>query len=110
MSPIEGAPSGLHLHLGAEGSARAQVRLGGGAVDPGAYVVAEKVADEAAQAVRLSFADSGYDLGPGPPTEIEVRLVHAGGPLELEVALAGSPGASIWLAEARIAAFDSVTQ
>lgn len=109
-SPIEGAPSGLHLRMGADGDARANVhvRLGGGAVGGGTYVVAMKVADEAAEPVRLSFADGVFDLRPGPPTEIEVRIRHAGGPLELEAELVGPPGASIWLTEARIAASDPI--
>ncbi len=110
LSPIEGAPSGVHLRLGVEGSARAQVRLGGGAVAPGAYVVAVKVADEAAQAVRLSFGDGVFDLPPGLSREIEVPLTHTGDPLELDVGVTGPPGASLWLTEARIAASDPVAR
>jgi hypothetical protein len=109
-SPIEGAPSGLHLRLGGEGDdARVQVRLGGGTVGGGGYLLAMKIVDESAEPVRLSFADDQFDLSPGAAKEIEVRLRHGGGPLELKVALAGPPGASIWLAEARIVAFDSLT-
>ncbi len=85
-SPIEGAPSGLHLRIGGEGDARVHVRLGGGAVGGGSYLVAMKVADESAEPVRLSFADEAFDLPAGSAKEIEVRLKHAGGPLELEVA------------------------
>ena len=89
-SPIEGAPSGLHLRVGDEGGARVHVRLGGGAVAAGTYVVSMQVADEAPEPVRLSFAGDPFDLGPGSPRQIEVRLGHAGGPLELEVgSLAG---------------------
>ena len=105
-SPIEGAPSGLHLRIGAEGSARAHVRLGGGAVAPGAYVLTVKVSDEASEAARLSLSDGLFDLLPGSPREIEVRLRHPGGPLELEIALTGPVGTSIWITEARITAFD----
>jgi len=104
ISPIEGAPSGLHLRTGAGGTARAQVRLGGGAVGPGTYVFTVKVADEAAGAVRLSLAGGLFELSPGSPREIEVRLTHAGGPLELDLGVTGPPDASIWLTEARIAA------
>jgi hypothetical protein len=111
-SPIEGAPSGLHLRIGGEGGGRVNVhvRLGGGPVGPGSYVVALKVADEAAEPVRLSFAEQGFDLRPGPPRELALRLQHAGGPLELELALAGPPGASIWLTETRIAASELMTR
>ncbi len=38
-SPIDGAPNGLHLTTGSDGSARSRVRLGGGALFPGDYVV-----------------------------------------------------------------------
>ena len=104
ISPIEGAPSGLHLRIGGGGSARVQVRLGGGAVASGTYVFAVKVADEGAEAVRLSLAGGLFDLPPGSPREIEVPLTHTGGPLELDVGVTGPPGASVWLTEARIAA------
>jgi hypothetical protein len=111
-SPLEGAPGGLHLRLGDEGGApvqvRANVRLGGGPVVAGRYLVAMKAVNETAEAARLSFADGVFDLPPGSPTEIEARLTHAGGPLELEIALAGSPGVSIWLTDARILASDNV--
>ncbi len=111
-SPIEGAPSGLHLRVGDEGNARVQVhvRLGGGAVGPGAYVVAMKVVNEVAEPVRLSVAGEAFDLRPGSAQKIEVRLGHADGPLEMEIALAGPPGASIWLTEAGIVASDLMTQ
>ena len=108
-SPIEGAPSGLHLRSGDRGGARVQVRLGGGAVEAGSYLVAMEVADEAAEPVRLSFAGEGFDLAPGVHKELQIHVRHAGGPLELEVALAGSPGASIWLADGRIVAPDNMT-
>ena len=103
-SPIEGTPSGLHLWIGPGGSARAQARLGGGVVDPGTYLFAVKVADEALEAVRLSLAGGLFDLAPGSPREIEVHLTHAGGPLELDLGVTGPPGASVWLTEARIGA------
>ncbi len=74
------------------GARGVQVRLGGGAVGGGSYVVAMKVADEGAEPARLSLADEAFDLPPGGAEEIEVRLKHPGGPLELEVALAGAPG------------------
>ena len=108
-SPIEGAPSGLHLRIGGEGDARVHLRLGGGPVGRGSYLISMKVVDEAAEPARLSFADDVFDLSPGSVKELEVRLKHAGGPLELEVALAGPAGVSIWLAEARIVAFDNMT-
>jgi hypothetical protein len=104
ISPIEGAPSGLHLRTGREGSARAQVRLAGGAVGPGTYLFAVKIVDEAAEAARLSFADGLFDLSPGSARQIEVHVTHTGGPLELALGVTGPPGTSVWLTEARIVA------
>jgi hypothetical protein len=109
-SPIEGAPSGLHLRVGGDGVARVEVRLGGGAVGAGSYVVAMTAADEAAEPVLLSFAGEAFDLQPGSPQAIEARLRHEAGPLELEVAVSGPPGASVWLTGARIEASDFMTR
>jgi hypothetical protein len=103
-SPIEGAPNGVHLRIGAEGTSRVHVRLGGGAAGAGTYLIALKAVDEAAQGARLSLADSTFELSPGSPTEIEVRCEHKDGPLELEVRVAGPEGTSIWLTEPRISA------
>jgi hypothetical protein len=109
-SPIDGAPNGLHLTTGADGSARARVRLGGGALAPGNYVVALKATDEAASAARLSFAGNTFDLPPGVAVGVEAPVTYRGGPLELDVSLTGPPALSIWLAEARMTAFDSMTR
>ena len=61
------------------------------------------------RSLRLSLGAGAFDVVPGPPVAVETRLAHAGGPLEFDVVLAGPPGASIWLAEARISAFESMT-
>ena len=109
-SPIEGAPNGLHLTTGADGIARARVRLGGGALAPGDYIVSLKATDEAAAAARLSFAGSTFDLPPGVAVGITAHPAHRGGVLEFDVALTGPPAASIWLAEARMTASESMTR
>jgi len=54
----------------------------------------------------LSIAHRAFDLAPGSAAEIEGRLQHDGGPLEMEVQLAGPPGGSVWLTDARIVASD----
>ena len=105
-SPIEGAPSGVHLRTGAERDTRVHVRLGGGAVGPGSYGIALKVTDEGGQGARLSIADRVFDLAPGAAADVEARLRHDSGPLETEVELAGPPGGSVWLTEVRIVASD----
>ncbi len=109
-SPIDGAPNGLHLTTGSDGSARSRVRLGGGALFPGDYVVGLKVTDEAAAPARLSFAGSTFDLPPGAVVEVKAHIAHRGGPLEFDVTLNGPPAVSIWLAEARMTASDSTTR
>ncbi len=108
-SPLEGAPSGLHLRVGDDGAAQVSVRLGGGPVGAGTYGITMKAVNEAGEAARLSFANGAFELPPGSPREIEVRLAHAGGPLEFEIALDGLPGATIWLTDARILSFDNMT-
>jgi hypothetical protein len=109
-SPIEGAPNGLHLRTGVEGRARVRVRLGEGVLRPGSYAVAFQATDEGAQALRLSLGAAAFDVAPGSAVAIETHLAHGGGPLEFDVVLAGPPGASIWLAEARISASVPMTR
>jgi hypothetical protein len=108
-SPIEGAPSGVHLRIGAEGDARVHARLGGGAVGAGTYALALKVTNEGGEGARLSIADHVFDLPARSQTEVEARLGHDGGPLRTEIGLAGPPGDWLWLADARIAASDVIT-
>ena len=105
-SPIEGAPNGVHLRIGADGDAHVHVRLGGGAVSAGSYALDLKVVDEAPERARLSIADRVFDLPTGSPAEVEVRLTHEGGPLEMDVGWPAPPGGSIWLTDGRIAASD----
>jgi hypothetical protein len=107
-SPIEGAPNGVHLRVAADGTARAHVRLAGGSVPPGRYLLSLTATDESEAPVRLSFADVDVEVDPRAPAAIDVPLTHAGGPLELDVALRGSPNASLWISGERISAFDSV--
>jgi hypothetical protein len=107
-SPIEGAPNGVHLRVGADGTARAHVRLAGGSVPPGRYVLSITATDEGEAPVRLSLADLDVAVDPRAPAAIDLPLTHAGGPLELDVALRGSPNASLWISGERISAFDSV--
>jgi hypothetical protein len=41
---------------------------------------------------------------------VEAPVTYRGGPLELDVSLTGPPALSVWLAEARMTAFDSMTR
>jgi hypothetical protein len=107
-SPIEGAPNGVHLRAGADGTARAHVRLAGGSVPPGRYVLSITATDEGEAPVRLSFAGRDAEVDPRAPAAIDIPLTHVRGPLELDVALRGSPNASLWISGERISAFDPV--
>jgi hypothetical protein len=106
VSPIRGAPSGLHLQAGDDGTARAQVRLGEGELPAGAYRLALRVASESNSPGRLSFgggdAGSAVDVPPGGSASASPAIAHAGGPLTFEVTFTGTPHASIWVDGARI--------
>jgi hypothetical protein len=101
-SPIEGAPNGLHLTTGADGTARAHVRLEGDPLPAGAYDLVIRATDESNTAVRLDVAGHAADVAPGGPVVVASAVSHTRGPLELEVNMIGPPGASIWLTELRI--------
>jgi hypothetical protein len=101
-SPLEGAPNGLHLRMGVDGTARSQVRLEGDPLPAGAYDLTMRASDESGAPVRLDVAGQVAVVAPGAPADVVTRLLQAGGPLELDVRGAGSPGASIWLTELRI--------
>jgi len=106
VSPIQGAPNGLHLQTGDDGVARAQVRLGEGVLPAGNYRVMLEVASETASPARISLgaagSDASIDIPPGPPVAVERRIAHAGGPLAFDAALWGAPRSSVWIEEARI--------
>jgi len=112
VSPIHGAPSGLHLQAGDDGTARAAVRLGEGELAAGAYRLALRVAAESASPGRLSLGlgDAGapVDLppagstSPARSTSIDRAFAHPGGPLDFEIVFTGPPRASIWIDGARI--------
>jgi len=102
VSPIEGAPNGLHLRVGADGTARAHVRLEGDPLPPGAYDLGMRASDEASTPVRLDVAGQVAVVAPGGPTDVLSRPPQAGGPLELDVRATGLPGASVWLTDLRI--------
>jgi hypothetical protein len=111
-SPIEGAPNGLHVRVGADGAARAHVRLGGGPVPAGDYLLSMTATNEGDAPVRLLAGDREVEVDPRAPAAIDVPLTvgptHGVGLLELDLALRGSPSASLWISGERISAFDPV--
>jgi hypothetical protein len=106
VSPIHGAPNGLHLQAGDDGTARAAVRLGEGALAAGAYRLALRVAAESGSPGRLSLGVGGagapVDVPATGSTSVDRAIAHAGGPLDLEIVFTGPPQASIWIDGARI--------
>jgi hypothetical protein len=115
-SPVEGAPNGVHLRVGADGAARAHVRLAGGPVPAGRYVLSIAATNEGEVPVWFLAGDREVKIDPGPPSAIDIQLIVApsvvpsslGGLLELDVALRGSPNASLWISSERISAFSSM--
>jgi hypothetical protein len=106
-SPIEGAPNGVHLQAGADGTARAHVRLAGGPIPAGGYILSFTATSGGEAPVRLSCGDREVEVARRAPAAIDVPLTGTGGPLELDVALQGPPQASVWIEGERISAFDS---
>jgi hypothetical protein len=105
-SPIEGAPSGLHLRAGDDGEARARVQLGEGTLPAGNYRLTAQVTAETASPARLGLSAGGstqaVDLPPGAPAPFVAEISHAGGVLGFDLLLQGAPRASIWIAQAQI--------
>ncbi len=110
VSPIQGAPNGVHLQTGDDGVASAHVRLGEGALPAGSYRIVLQVAAETAGPARLSLGGGGGDGGPdvgvaiplGPPRMVDRQIAHPGGPLAFDAALRGAPHTSVWIDRARI--------
>jgi hypothetical protein len=106
VSPIVGAPNGLHLRVGDDGVARAHVRLAQGALPAGRYRVTLGVAAETAGPLRVGLEGTRLDeavvVSPGAPATVEKHVDHGGGRFEFEAALWGAPRASIWIDAAQI--------
>ncbi len=94
VSPLAGAPEGVHLRAGPDGAARAQVRLAGGPLPAGSYVLAARVTPQRGGGhVRLAGTD--VDLGAGPAVDLHAPVAHAGGVLAFDASFAASPGDEI---------------
>jgi hypothetical protein len=100
-SPISGAPSGVHLRVTAGHRARAQVRLGGGPLPPGDYLVDMRATVEAPVVARFSLSNVSADLPP-QPTRVAARVAHPGGAFELATALDASRDTSVWIDDVRV--------
>ncbi|HXJ20800.1 MAG TPA: hypothetical protein VMT03_11265 [Polyangia bacterium] len=101
ISPVTGALEGVHLRAGAGGHARVQVQLAGGALPAGMYRLSAQVAAQEGSG-RVTVAGGVVEVGQGAPAQLHARLAHLGGVLRFDADLAGSPGAEIWIDQARI--------
>ena len=96
VSPLVGAPEGVHLRAPAGGLARAQVQLAGGPLPAGTYqLTARATAQQGGGRLRLAGTD--VQVSPGQPIEVHARLSHAGGVLRFDATFAASPGDEVWI-------------
>jgi hypothetical protein len=105
MTPLRGAPNGVHLGTGDSRATGARLLLGGGPVPAGEYAVRVQVEAEGQPAnppPRLALAGTGVDVVPGAPLTLEARLRHPGGPLRFGANLVGLPRSSVWITGPKI--------
>ena len=88
-SPLIGAPEGVHLRAGIDGTARAQVQLAGGPLPAGTYELTARIALQKGARGRATLAGSATDVLPDQPVELRAPLTHAGGVLRFDATLAG---------------------
>ncbi len=88
-SPLAGAPEGVHLRAGADGTARAQVQLAGGPLPAGTYELTARVAAQKGGACGVALAGSTADVAPNHPVELRARLTHRGGVLRFDATWPG---------------------
>jgi len=99
ISPIEGAPNGLHLGAGGAGLSRARVRLGGGPVPAGRYTIAVNVTDEGPTPAHFTLAGAAIDLAPGGHGSLVTVVTQRAGFLDLDAQLNGG---RVWIDGARV--------
>jgi len=101
VSPLAGAPEGVHLRAGASGQARAQVQLAGGPLPAGTYDLSARITAQQGGG-RVGLAGAALELAAGLPATLRARIAHPGGILRFDATLAGSGGAEIWIDQVRI--------
>ena len=80
-----------------------RVRLGGGPLGPGRYVLRFRVEATAGPA-RFAIADASAEATDGAPATLDAPIDHPGGSLTLLATGAAPPGGSLWIGDAKIAA------
>jgi len=96
VSPLAGAPEGVHLRASGDGVARAQVQLAGGPLPAGTYQLTARAAAQQGGG-RLGLGGTDVQVSPGQPIEVRARLSHAGGVLRFDATFAASPGDEVWI-------------
>jgi hypothetical protein len=107
VSPIVGAPNGVHLAVAPDAPTRVRLQLGGGALPAGQYSFHLRLDPERGGAsVSVGGASvaggSVFDQASGSVGTIDARLAHAGGPLALELTATASAPAAIWVSQAAL--------
>jgi hypothetical protein len=102
LSPLAGAPEGVHLRAGSDGSARAQVQLAGGPLPAGAYTLTARLTPQRGGG-RVRLAGAEVDVASDQPVEIRAGVAHPGGVLRFDASFAASPGGEIWIDRVNLA-------
>ena len=102
-SPLAGAPEGVHLRAGADGTARAQVQLAGGPLPAGTYEVTAQIALRKGGALHATLAGGTVEVAPEHPVAARARFTHGGGVLRFDASVAGEAGADVWIDQLRLA-------
>ncbi len=101
VSPLAGAPEGVHLRATGDGTARAQVLLAGRPLPAGTYELTARVTGQRGRG-RARLAGSEVEVSTEQPVEIRARLTHSGGALRFDAAFAATPGDEIWIDRLRL--------
>ncbi len=94
ISPVVGAPNGVHLRADAERPTRLRLALGGGPLPAGDYELRLRLSTDATRAAQLSLGGSTATVAAGAPALLAAPLTHAGGPLTLAAELTVAPDAA----------------
>jgi len=102
QSPLAGAPEGVQVRVDGGGrAAPLRLRLAGGPLPAGRYTIHFRL--EARAAAHFTLAGKAAEVAGAAPTAFDAEIAHAGGPLELSAATAGSMPGAVWIGDAKIA-------
>jgi hypothetical protein len=101
VSPLAGAPEGVHLRAGGDGQAHVQVQLAGGALAAGRYELSAQVSAQQGSG-RATLAGGVADVMAGAPVQLRAPLAHRGGILRFDADFTGPPGSEVWIDQLRV--------